>query len=274
MKPLGAETRLGDALEAILADHAGGPLAGVLVLSDGGQNRGVDPLALADALAAAKAPVATIGVGSTEPRRNVRIQELIAPSRAYPDDKTVVRAIVQGESYDGRTVDVELYGPRSDARRRRGANRRGAGYVRERRRHGGSRVRHRARRRWPPRTRSPRRRAAPTTSTATTIAARPRWKSSTPARACCCVASGATRDYRFLRNQLRRDRHVTVDVLLQGAPPGISQDADKILQSVSLDEGRAVQIRLRSSRSTPTGRSSTPARSTCSRNGSPRKPAA
>jgi len=43
------------------------------------------------------------------------------------------------------------------------------------------------------------------------------------------IASGATRDYRFLRNQLRRDRHATVDVLLQSAQPGISQDADQIL---------------------------------------------
>jgi hypothetical protein len=32
-----------------------------------------------------------------------------------------------------------------------------------------------------------------------------------------------------LRDQLRRDRHTTVDVLLQTSPPGISQDADKIL---------------------------------------------
>ncbi|HEX6963470.1 MAG TPA: VWA domain-containing protein, partial [Lacipirellula sp.] len=43
------------------------------------------------------------------------------------------------------------------------------------------------------------------------------------------VASGATRDYRFLRNQLQRDRHAEVDVLLQMSPPGISQDANKIL---------------------------------------------
>jgi hypothetical protein len=42
-------------------------------------------------------------------------------------------------------------------------------------------------------------------------------------------AGGATRDYRFLRDQLRRDKHAAVDVLLQLSPPGISQDANKIL---------------------------------------------
>ncbi len=43
------------------------------------------------------------------------------------------------------------------------------------------------------------------------------------------LADGATRDYRFLRNQLRRDPHASVDVYLQSAPSGISQDADRIL---------------------------------------------
>jgi hypothetical protein len=45
------------------------------------------------------------------------------------------------------------------------------------------------------------------------------------------IASGATRDYRFLRNQLKRDRHANVDVWLQMSPPGISQDADKVLEA-------------------------------------------
>ena len=43
------------------------------------------------------------------------------------------------------------------------------------------------------------------------------------------VASGATRDYRFLRDQLRRDKYTTVDIWLQNALPGISQGVDKIL---------------------------------------------
>ena len=43
------------------------------------------------------------------------------------------------------------------------------------------------------------------------------------------LASGAMRDYRFLRNQLRRDKFTEVDVWLQNAQSGISQDADQIL---------------------------------------------
>ena len=42
-------------------------------------------------------------------------------------------------------------------------------------------------------------------------------------------AGGPSRDYQFLRGQLYRDRTMTVDVLLQTAQPGISQDANQIL---------------------------------------------
>ena len=44
------------------------------------------------------------------------------------------------------------------------------------------------------------------------------------------VASGPTREYTFLRNQLQRDKETVVDVWLQSAPDeGVSQDAHKLL---------------------------------------------
>jgi hypothetical protein len=43
------------------------------------------------------------------------------------------------------------------------------------------------------------------------------------------IAGGPTREYRFLRTFLYRDRSTTLDVLLQTAQPGISQEADKLL---------------------------------------------
>jgi hypothetical protein len=229
LKPLGTETRLGDALAAVLADRAGGPLAAVYVLSDGGQNRGVDPLAVADSYADAKTPVVTIGLGSTDPRRNVRLQELIAPARAYPDDTTVVRALVHAEGYAGRTVDVELYA------REVGSGE--AAAVRIDRKpialegdpatgqaefeiepSAVGRLELEARLVAPPDDQyaEDNERTADVEVVQTSLRV-------------LLLASGATRDYRFLRNQLRRDRHVTVDVLLQLSPPGISQDADAIL---------------------------------------------
>ena len=43
------------------------------------------------------------------------------------------------------------------------------------------------------------------------------------------MASGPTREYRFLRDQLHRDHTMKTDVLLQTAQSGMSQDADNIL---------------------------------------------
>ncbi len=44
-------------------------------------------------------------------------------------------------------------------------------------------------------------------------------------------AGGPTREYQFLRNQLKRDRDSVVDVYLQTDLEGISQDARKILDT-------------------------------------------
>jgi hypothetical protein len=44
-------------------------------------------------------------------------------------------------------------------------------------------------------------------------------------------AGGPSRDYQFLRGQLHRDKSMIVDVLLQTAQPGVSQEANKILDA-------------------------------------------
>jgi hypothetical protein len=230
LTPLGIETRMGDALEAVIAEQSSGPLAGILLLSDGGQNRGVDPLAVTAELTEAKALIASIGVGSTEPRRNVRLQELIAPSRVYPDDKTVIRALVQGESYKGRTVKVELTAREgtpdaaavrigeAEATFETDADSVELEFELEPAAVGRLELEARIA-------------APPDDQYADDNSRSAEMEVVDSSTRVLLVASGATRDYRFLRNQLRRDRHVTVDVLLQGAPAGISQDADKILTS-------------------------------------------
>ena len=229
LAPVGVETRLGDALSSVLVDAAGGPLAGVFAFSDGGQNSGVDPLALAETAAAAKAPIITIGLGSTEPRRNVRVQELVAPSRAYPEDKAVIRALIQGEGFAGRTIGVELYA-REGAQAEAAAVRVGSvqatidadgdtvpvEFTIEPAAIGRMELEVRLIAPEDDQYADDNQRTAEIEVVETSSRV-------------LLVASGATRDYRFLRDQLRRDRHTTVDVLLQMSPPGISQDADKIL---------------------------------------------
>ena len=230
LAPRGVETRLGDALSEVLRQRSGGPLAGILLFSDGGQNAGLKPLEVGKAAAERGIPIFTIGVGSAEPHRNVRVQDIVAPSRAYPGDKTVVRVLLHAEGFQNRSVEAQLF-----ARLLQGDSAAPAAEI-------GSetavfesdaeaaaveftleptevgRLELEVRLKAP----SDDRRPADNVRTAEIEIVE------TSTRV-LLIASGATREYRFLRNQLRRDRHSTVDVWLQMALPGISQDADAIL---------------------------------------------
>lgn len=229
LQPEGVETRLGEALREALEPEGGGPLAGVIVFSDGGQNSGVAALETADLAASQQVPLFTIGLGSTQPRRNLRVQELTAPARVYPDDKTTITCLIQGEGYAGRTVDVELYAREAEATggaATRIANQRvtlpaegedvalkfdfqpaEVGRLALE-----ARVLAPLDDQYPP----DNRREIEVEVVETDLRV-------------LLIAGGASRDYRFLRNQLRRDRHMRVDVWLQLSPPGISQDADQLL---------------------------------------------
>ena len=81
LQPQGPETRLGDALQQVAEQQRDGPLAGIIVITDGVQNSGLEPLSLVDAESNDRVPIFAVGIGSAEPRRNLRIQELIAPAR-------------------------------------------------------------------------------------------------------------------------------------------------------------------------------------------------
>jgi len=229
LQPTGRETRLGDALKDALQPTSSKPLAGIVLISDGGQNIGLDPLSLVEASQELGVPIHTVGVGSPKPRRNIRVLELNAPSRLYPKDNATVQAVIQGEDFAGRSVDVELLLKSAEA--------------------GGTvavpvaqqRVSFESDRQTVPlqfeiepaeigrlivelRINAPTDDQYPADNSRQTEVEVVETKTKV-----LLVASGATRDYRFLRDQLRRDRYSTVDVWLQNALPGISQGADSIL---------------------------------------------
>jgi hypothetical protein len=106
--PRGAETRLADAIEFLVNKERGGPIAGVLVFSDGGRNAG-QPMQLAiEAAQNAGIPVYCVGMGSNQRPTNLRVVDVEAPERVYPGDKFPLTGIVQGTGTAGRTIKVEL----------------------------------------------------------------------------------------------------------------------------------------------------------------------
>ncbi len=166
-----------------------------------------------------------------EKGEKVRIGDLIAPARAYPGDSFQITGYLQSEGLADRTVSVELV-----SRAAGGAGSLDAGRV-----EGSQRV-----------TLGGRGEVVPVKFDITPaedgrrmyrlrVNAPPEDTNSADDQQevdveiidrkskILLIASGPTREYIFLRNQLHRDKQTTVDVWLQSAPEGISQDAHEIL---------------------------------------------
>ncbi|MCA9125797.1 MAG: hypothetical protein KDB22_01885 [Planctomycetales bacterium] len=114
----GTETRLGDAIRAILDRELGNPLAGILVFTDGCSNAGIDPKQIAVSAKNARVPLFFVGLGSEKSPPNAQIVELDVPKRLYPGDKFSLKALIGGVGFEGKQLAVQVAsGPKDgDAR--------------------------------------------------------------------------------------------------------------------------------------------------------------
>ncbi|MGL6197030.1 MAG: hypothetical protein ACRC2T_19635 [Thermoguttaceae bacterium] len=95
----GTETRLGEAIRDLLQRERGLPLAGVILISDGGQNAGMSTDQAAELAKTTQIPIHAIGIGSKKQPINFRIVQFEVPERAFPSDPFTVKAVIemQGE---------------------------------------------------------------------------------------------------------------------------------------------------------------------------------
>ena len=111
--PDGTATALGDVLFDTLQRERGQPLAGIVLISDGGLNAGRSldpPLETANRL---QIPIYPIGVGQTHPPLNYRVGTINLPDRVVPNDPFIVKVPIEmlggvDQTADGRrqtTVD-------------------------------------------------------------------------------------------------------------------------------------------------------------------------
>lgn len=75
LQPQGSETRLGQSLRTLITEERIGPVSGIVLFSDGGQNAGIDPAVAIAAARDAEIPIYTVGIGSDRRPANVRISE-------------------------------------------------------------------------------------------------------------------------------------------------------------------------------------------------------
>ncbi len=231
LNPGGTETRLGQALSQLIHDERNAPVSGILVFSDGGQNAGISPDAAVELAREARIPIFPVGIGSDRLPTNVRIADLLAPERAYPGDRYTVTGLVQAQGMAGRVVSVQLL-----TRDAHADGQPGTGELIETRQitlgDGGEVLPVRFEitpDRTGRRTLVLRIDDAPGDHNPDDNVREVEVAVIDRRTRVLLLAGGPMREYQFLRNALYRDRSVEVDILLQTAQEGISQESDRIL---------------------------------------------
>jgi len=225
----GAESRIGDAISSVLEQERGAPLAGVVVISDGRSNAGLDPLVTISEASLQGVPIHTVGMGTARNPLNVRIIDVEAPKRVFPGDRFKLTALVQSSGLQGKPITIQL-------RRRPGGQKNIGMSIEEERaitletddtistvefeiapREIGSWI-------YEARAVPPQQDANPQDNFVETEV-----RVVEPKSTVLIVAGGPTREYQFVRNLLYRDPTVQSHVLLQTSGPGVSQEAKKML---------------------------------------------
>jgi len=103
----GKATRLGSAIEDVVARYSGQPIAGIVVLTDGASNEGLEPLEVARQMGERGIPIFPVGIGLPNPP-DVRLEGVVLQDNVFARDKVPVRFRVASEGYSNRTVEVSL----------------------------------------------------------------------------------------------------------------------------------------------------------------------
>ena len=225
----GSQSRIGDAMRGVLTRHDPTTLAGMLMVTDGQSNAGLTTGAAAALARRGDVAVYPLGVGSSDAPTNVRVVDLDAPRRVYPGDKFALSAVLQASGSRTVTAQVQLLdglddpgveltevidsqevelppdgslvsvrfetSPESVGRRRLGV------------------------------------RVVPPgeDQNEEDDFREARYEVVARKLRVLAIAGGPTREYQFVRNLLFRDPSVELDVWLQTAQQGLSQDADRLL---------------------------------------------
>ena len=108
VRPRGLETRLGESLLDLIRQVSGRNLSGIVVVTDGGSNAGVEPETANSVARAQKVRIIAVGVGSTERPVNLQLVKLQAPTDVHVGDPYEISAFVQGQGLAQQTATVEL----------------------------------------------------------------------------------------------------------------------------------------------------------------------
>lgn len=101
-------TDIGQAVSAAIDENAGNPLAGIVVVTDGGSNKGMAVDAIGALARRARAPLYVIGVGADTEPMNVRVASISAPPAAPLNDPFEVRVELVASGIEITPMRLEL----------------------------------------------------------------------------------------------------------------------------------------------------------------------
>lgn len=108
----GSRTWLGDALDLHLPALGAANVDSVVLVSDGRNNAGLDPLEAAQKYRLNDTAIITVGVGDPNPPKNVRIIGPPGPTDSLLDEEVTFECVLDAENLVGRQVTVTLEGSR------------------------------------------------------------------------------------------------------------------------------------------------------------------
>lgn len=108
--PAGIQNRtdLGAALALAIEQSGSGPIAGLIVFTDGGANKGMSADELTAYAARFKVRVFAVGIGAATEPPNVRVAELMAPTAPPKDDPFEIRVQLAASGVEPTPVQLEL----------------------------------------------------------------------------------------------------------------------------------------------------------------------
>ena len=226
--PTGTSTQVGSAIQFVVNKERGGSLAGILLATDGRSNTGPTPARAAELANNEGVPIYPIGVGTTETAKNVEVSNIQAPSQVFPGDKFQVEGLVQGYGLSDISVRVQLFSV--DDKEREAETVEGETTIKLSADGQPASIKfdlqgqEQGKRRYTMRIVEVNGDQDPHDNQRSVMVEIVDRKT-----VVLLIAGGPMRDFRFLRNQLYRDKDVTLHVWLQNAKTGADQESDKLL---------------------------------------------
>jgi len=109
LQPRGSETRLGESLYQMIGQLSGRTLSGVVVVSDGQSNAGLDTEPARTRAERTGTRLMTVGVGSQKPQMNLWVAGMQSPTDVHQGDPFDVNITVQGTGTAGQAAIVRLF---------------------------------------------------------------------------------------------------------------------------------------------------------------------